>query len=305
MPELPEVESLRLSLLPHVVRQKIKKVEVRKPKLVSGRGNVRVISAKKKKEFEKELVGEIVRDIVRRAKNLIFLFESGKVVIVHLKMTGQLVYEDKAKHRSPQKTTRVIGGHPIELSYQEMPHKHTHIIFQLQKGTLYYNDTRMFGYLLYFPSWEALEKSGAFETYGVDPFHSDFTVDYFKQGMKKKKTKLKTVLMDQGIVVGLGNIYCDEVCFYAGVSPLRSTGSLKARDMEKLYLGIKEILPKAIELHGTSMSDYLLADGSRGNYARELKVYGRGGEPCVRCGNILKSTTINSRTTVYCEKCQK
>ncbi len=230
-------------------------------------------------------------------------------------MTGQLVYETsrpglKKQTRSvrqivPAHTTRVMGGHPIELSFNEMPNKHSHIIFELEKGTLYYNDTRMFGFLLYFPDWKSLEKSGAFDAHGVDPLSPEFTLDHFAQGLKKKKARLKTVLMDQGVVVGLGNIYCDETCFRAGVLPTRGTDSLTKAEIEKLYEAIKTIIPKAIELHGSSISDYLLADGSRGNYARELMVYGRGGEKCLRCKRILTKTVINSRTTVYCGKCQR
>ena len=111
--------------------------------------------------------------------------------------------------------------------------------------------------------------------------------------------------MGQKVVTGLGNIYADESAFGSGISPLRQVASLKPVEIKKLYLAINKILARAIELGGSSIADYLLADGSRGNYARELKVYGRSGEKCLRCGNILSEIQINNRTTVYCSKCQK
>ncbi|HYF10274.1 MAG TPA: DNA-formamidopyrimidine glycosylase family protein, partial [Candidatus Paceibacterota bacterium] len=143
MPELPEVESLRRSLEKVVLGQTVRKISVLAPKLVSGKGNVRTPSPAKTKAFVGGLEKEKIVSIDRRAKNLIFRFSHGKVMIVHLKMTGQLVYKEKGKKP-------VAGGHPIELSESELPNKHTRLIFHLGKGTLYYNDTRMFGYLLYY-----------------------------------------------------------------------------------------------------------------------------------------------------------
>src|SRR3989344_6122978 len=150
MPELPEVE-------------KIRHVEIRKPKLVSGKGTLRRVSRKEKEKFIRGLTGEKFINVERRAKNLVFKLSHEKIILAHLKMSGQFVYKASAG------TKTVMGGHPIELSEKELPNKHTHITFKLERGTLYYNDTRMFGYLLYYPSIKAFETANHFSTYGLEP----------------------------------------------------------------------------------------------------------------------------------------
>lgn len=297
MPELPEVESLRRSLIPYVVGKKIESIEVKKPKLVSGNGTVRKESKQKVDEFIGELTGQVFKNVERRAKNLIFEFESGKILLVHLKMTGQLVYKDDDHF--------TFGGHPIEDSEHKLPHKHSHVIFKLNQGTLYYNDTRMFGYLLYYPSRNALEAENHFEGLGIEPEDSEFTLEFFKKAMKKKSGTLKTLLLNQSVVVGLGNIYCDEACFEAGILPDRKANTLSDQELKNLYDAITRIIPTAIEMGGSSVANYLLADGSRGNYAREHKVYLKGGRECEICGNELQKMKIASRTTVFCTTCQK
>ena len=300
MPELPEVESLRRSLIPFVVGQKILSVLVHKPKLVSAKGTVRVASDAKTTEFITELKNQKIIEIERIAKNLIFKFESGKIMLVHLKMTGQLVYQSKNESEKP-----VFGGHPIDLSKTTLPSKHSHIIFELESGTLYFNDTRMFGYVLYYPSMQALADEEHFKDLGVDPFDSNFTFEVFKTELLKRKAKLKSVFLSQEVVIGLGNIYADEVSFEARVRPGRLCNSLKTKEIQALYQAILRIIPLAVDLGGSSIANYLLADGSRGNYAREHKVYNRGGKRCFTCGNTLEKTIINARTTVFCPKCQK
>ncbi len=300
MPELPEVESLRQSLIPFVVGQTITAITVHKPKLVSAKGTVRVASEAKTTEFIRELTGEKIITIDRVAKNLIFKFDSGKIMIIHLKMTGQLVYQSNIASQRP-----VFGGHPIDVSKTELPSKHSHIIFKLEQGTLYFNDTRMFGYALYFQSIEVLEAEEHFKDLGIDPFDPNFTLNNFQKSIKIPKAKLKSIFLSQKVVIGLGNIYADEVCFEAGVRPDRLCNSLKDSEIKALYHAINRIIPLAVELGGSSIANYLLADGSRGNYARNHKVYNRAGKPCFDCGNALEKTIINSRTTVFCLKCQK
>ncbi|MEK7140244.1 MAG: DNA-formamidopyrimidine glycosylase family protein, partial [Patescibacteria group bacterium] len=218
MPELPEVENLRLGLERTILGQKVKSVKVYKPKLVSGKGNVRVASEKKRQEFIKGIIGERFIGIERRAKNLIFKLSHGKIILAHLKMSGQFVYKPRGNKNL------VSGGHPIELSERELPNKHTHIIFELEKGTLFYNDTRMFGYLLYYPNLQSFESENHFGLYGLEPLSKEFTPKYFYDALKKigirprrirLGRKIKSVLMDQKIVTGLGNIYADESLFEA------------------------------------------------------------------------------------------
>lgn len=297
MPELPEVENLRLGLEKKILGQKIKNVIVRHAKLVSGSGNLRKSSAAKTREFIKELTGETIVGVERRAKNLIFRMKSGKVILAHLKMSGQFSYK-KGK-------TIIEGGHPIELSEKKLPNKHTHIIFELTRGALYYNDIRTFGYLLYFSDEAALHRAGSFKNLGPEPLSKEFTLEYFRGALKNKKTNIKALLLRQSAVVGLGNIYADETLFDARIQPTRRASSLKPEEVKRLYSAIKKILPRAIKLGGSSIATYRLLDETRGNFAREHKVYGRAGEKCLRCGAKLISKKIAGRTTVFCRNCQK
>lgn len=298
MPELPEVESLRRSLKPYIIGKTIQSIIVHKPKLVSGAGTVRQALESKKQEFETQIIGAKISDITRIAKNLIIHLSTGQIILVHLKMTGQLVYQD-------DKQNKVLGGHPIQLSESQLPNQHSHIIFELNQGTLFYNDVRMFGYVLLFPNLDELYKIGHFDKIGLDPFDPNFTAKYLYKNLKTKKSKLKTVLLEQSIVTGLGNIYADEVCFRAGILPTRIANALSKKEVDKLHQAIIEIIPKAVEMGGSSIANYIMADGSRGTYAREHKVYGKAGKLCVKCEQILQKTIINSRTTVFCQFCQK
>ncbi|MEQ1500468.1 MAG: bifunctional DNA-formamidopyrimidine glycosylase/DNA-(apurinic or apyrimidinic site) lyase [Parcubacteria group bacterium] len=301
MPELPEVENLRLGLERNIVGQKILKVKVNKPKLVSGKGTLRTASSKKVKEFESGLQGETFSSVERRAKNLIFNFKSGKVLLVHLKMSGQFVYKSK----DSSKNKNITGGHPIQLSEKELPNKHTHVVFELNKGTLYYNDTRMFGYLIYHPSKEAFDKADHFTLLGLEPFQKEFTLEYFQKFLKNNKAKIKPVLMNQKVVTGLGNIYADESLFESKIKPERLASSLRPKEVENLHRAILRIMKRAVELGGSSVATYMLLDETRGNYAREHKVYGKSGKDCPICKKSLKTILMQSRTTVFCVHCQK
>jgi formamidopyrimidine-DNA glycosylase len=267
-------------------------------KLVSGKGTVRESLDDKKHQFESVLIGEIFQNISRRAKNLILEFYSGKIVLVHLKMTGQLVYKGKSGET-------VKGGHPIQESESELPNKHTYIIFELEDGYLYYNDVRMFGYLLYYADKSFIEAENHFVGLGMEPEDVDFTEGYFVKAMFGRSGRLKNIFLNQDVVVGLGNIYCDEVCFEAGVRPDRQIKTLSKAELKKLYKAIKKIIPMAIDMGGSSVANYLLGDGSKGNYANYHKVYMKGGTPCLVCGRILEKIKVAGRTTVYCQGCQK
>lgn len=299
MPELPEVENLRLGLERYIINQKILKIEVSKPKLVSGNGTKRIANPKKVKEFIEGLKNEKFLSVERRAKNLIFKLSHGKIILVHLKMTGQFVYKSKSKKDG------IEGGHPIEISETTLPNKHTHIIFYLDKGTLYYNDTRMFGYVLYYKDAKEFAKENHFKKYGLEPVDKNFTPKYFAENLNNKKSVIKKVLLDQDIVTGVGNIYADESLFEAGILPTRNANTLNKEEVLKLHKAINRIIRKAIKVGGSSVATYRLIDSSRGNYAREHKVYGKDGEECFICKTKLQKTLIGSRTTVYCKKCQK
>lgn len=303
MPELPEVENLRIGLGRFIVGQRINKVIVNKPKLVSGKSTKRKISKKKTLKFIAELENEKFLKIDRRAKNLIFKLTSDKLLLAHLKMTGQFVYSPF--EASAKKDQTIVGGHPIEISETTLPNKHTHIIFHLKNGTLYYNDTRMFGYVLYYPNKEAFEKENHFKKLGLEPQDKEFTLPYFIKALENKKSKIKTVLLNQDIVVGVGNIYADESLFEADISPERLANSLTKNEIGKLHKAIIRIINKAISVGGSSVATYRLIDDTRGNYAREHKVYGKVGQKCVKCKSNLQKIIIGGRTTIFCPNCQK
>ncbi|MBI3305631.1 DNA-formamidopyrimidine glycosylase, partial [Candidatus Nomurabacteria bacterium] len=188
---------------------------------------------------------------------------------------------------------------------RELPNKHTHVIFELERGTLFYNDTRMFGYLLYYSTIELFEGGNHFEALGLEPLEKNFTINYFAESLQKKKGKIKAVLMSQDIVTGIGNIYADEILFEAKIDPSRIASSLKPNEVAKLHGKIIDIMRRAIKAGGSSVATYRMLDESRGNYAREHKVYGKGGKMCLRCAKPLEKTIIQSRTTIFCPRCQK
>ena len=270
-----------------------------KPKLVSGKGTLRKISTKKKTQFIDGVTGEKFIAVERRAKNLIFKLTHGKIILAHLKMSGQFVYQKK----NGQNT--IMGGHPIELSETKLPNKHSHIIFKLSNGILYYNDTRMFGYVLYYPDAKTFEMENHFAMYGLEPLSPGFSSKYFYESLKNKKGKIKAMLMDQKIVTGLGNIYADESLFEAKIRPDRQAMSISKKEAVKLHKAIIRIINRAIKVGGSSVATYRLLDNTRGNYAREHKVYGKDGEKCSICGTQLKKITIGGRTTIFCPTCQK
>ena len=299
MPELPEVENLRRGLTRAILRQKILRVEVKKPKLVSDKGNIRRPSRRDKDKFTKGLAGEQFTAVERRAKNLIFRLSHGKIILAHLKMSGQFAYQPFDHKPS------VIGGHPIELSERKLPNKHTHIIFELERGYLYYNDTRMFGYLLYYPDEKTFESKNHFGAYGLEPLSRGFTIKYLFSALKNRKGKIKAVLMEQKTVTGLGNIYVDESLFEARIRPDRNAATLSLTETTLLHKAIVRILHQAVKVGGSSVATYRLLDDTRGNYAREHKVYGKGGKLCQNCGKPLLKTVIQSRATIFCPNCQK
>lgn len=304
MPELPEVENLRRSLAAAVKGQRVKKVLVYWPKIVSGRGNARRASRAAARKFARGVSGRKICGIERRGKNLIFLFSGGRRVIVHLKMSGGFRYYPAGKYGKPgNETPAGRRRRQNKIAKVILPGKHDHVVFQLSKGTLVYNDARKFGYLIYYPAAKEAEKH--FAKIGVEPLSREFTPQYFEEALARKNARIKTVLMSQAMAAGLGNIYCDEALFLAGIHPTRRASSLKPAEIEKLHGAIRQVLSRAIKLGGSTVFTYRTMEGKRGRYVDEHKVYGRAGEKCKKCGARLKGIRINSRTTVYCPRCQK
>ncbi len=284
MPELPEVETIRQDLRKKILNKKIKSV------FVSGKAKVN----KSHPAFKKYLIGKKFVDIDRVGKLIIFVLDNKKYLLVHLKMTGQLIYKNGKKI--------IAGGHP-EPRIDEVPNKFTRVSFELASGgNLYFNDVRRFGYVN-IVGQEELDKIKS--NFGIEPLQPDFTLENFKKALSNRRTSIKAVLLNQKLLAGIGNIYADESCFLAEVRPAKPVNKLTGLQVKKLHKAIEKVINKAIEMRGTTFNDYKDSEGNSGYFGNFLKVYGRGGEKCVKCKDILKRTVVVGRGTVYCLKCQK
>ncbi|MEK7652877.1 MAG: bifunctional DNA-formamidopyrimidine glycosylase/DNA-(apurinic or apyrimidinic site) lyase [Patescibacteria group bacterium] len=293
MPELPEVETLRRELVEAVKGKIIKSAEVRWAKMV------RPLS---EKEFDQKLKNKKITDVKRRAKILIFDLSGKDFLMVHLKLTGQLIFQ-KLKIKG-QKSKVFTGGHPQKDGVDNLPNKFTHIIITFKDGSkLYFNDLRKFGWMR-ITDKEGIEKlSGEF---GLEPLLKEFTLEKFKAIIKKyPKRKIKQILLDQTLIAGIGNIYADESAFDAGILPIRPAGKIKEAEANKLYQSIKKILKLSLSKKGTSADTYVQLNGQPGGFVPYLKVYGRKGEKCKKCDGMVKRIKVNGRGTHFCEKCQK
>lgn len=287
MPELPEVETIRRDLAREIIGKKIVSVKVNKTKLV--KSNLA--------KFKKTLRSTSFSDIFRIGKLMIFtLKDTPYFLLIHLKMTGQLIYLDKGKV--------IAGGHSWKNMSLELPNKYTHIIIEFKDKTkLFFNDLRQFGY------WRIVDKKQKdqiVESYGIEPLKKNFTLAKFKQIIEKRRTTIKAVLTNQKLIAGIGNIYADEICFSAKIKPHRPANKLTDQEIKKLYRACNSIIKKAIDKRGTTFNSYVDAKGNKGNYNKYLKVYRKENNKCSRCKNsIIKKMKLNGRGTRYCPNCQK
>lgn len=294
MPELPEVETIKRQLQNRVVGRKLKGAEIRLPKLVYFDG--------KKGDtpnFKKHLIGATIKKIDRRAKILIFRLSNNYSLLLHLKMTGQLIFCD-------QSGKTIQGGHGWPKADVKIPNRWTHIIIYFTDGsTLYFNDLRQFGYMKLVPTAKLAEQP-ELKNLGPEPFDKNFTTSTFqKMLLRRPRAKIKQLLMDQNFLSGIGNIYADESLFYAGVLPTRPAEKLTPPEIKKLYQGIKTILKKAIAKGGTSANTYVMLSGQKGGYEPYLKVYGKEGEKCPnKCGGKVQRIKLAGRSAHFCPKCQ-
>ena len=293
MPELPEVETIRLDLEKALIAKKIISLRILSPNTVKNNKNF----------FNKNLLGFKFLEISRRGKLLIFKISGGdNFLLVHLKMTGQLIYlEGKNK---------IAGGHSLkEGSFLEtvggdLPNKYTRVVFNFKDNSkLFFNDLRKFGYLKII-SGEELAKI-LVENYGPEPLEKKLDEKYLEQVFKNRLRPIKNLLLDQKIIAGLGNIYVDEALFLAGILPNRTAKSLKAQELSALVKAIKNVTSLALKNRGTTFSDYLDSKGRKGNFSKFLKVYGRQGETCFNCRRKIMKIKLGGRGTHYCSKCQK
>ena len=270
MPELPEVETTRRGLLPHVAGRHVEHVRLRRPDL---RWPI-------PREIEELLPGQRIDAIRRRAKYLLFDTDAGSALL-HLGMSGSL-------RVLPEDT-------PVRA--------HDHVDITLDSGrVLRFNDPRRFGCLL----WQAPgEVHPLLAGLGPEPLSDDFEGDLLFDLSRGRSAPVKTFLMDQAVVVGVGNIYAAEALFRAGISPLRAAGKVSRDRYGALATAVKEILAYAITRGGTTLRDFISPDGAPGYFEQELSAYGRGGAPCRRCGRPLKQAMIGQRASVWCGHCQR
>lgn len=273
MPELPEVESVRTSLLPHIVGRRINAVRVwREGVLLSD---------------PVRLEGREITGAERRGKYLMILLDDNSRLAAHLRMTGQFVYSDTCPS----------------------PATHTHVQLLLApEGCLSWTDTRRFGRLQQFAAGEPMVGTAfaGLDRLGPEPLGDQLTPAYLKAVCSRHaRAPIKSVLLNQDAVAGLGNIYADEILFQAGIDPRQPAGQQRPAALKRLAAAIRDVITRAVEARGTTLRDYVDADRRTGEFRAHLCVYGRKGLPCSRCGCAIESTRLAGRTTCYCPHCQK
>ena len=279
MPELPEVETIRRDLDKEATGKKIKAVEV------TGARSVR--RHKDKKEFIARLEGTKITGVGRRGKNLLVSLDSKDVLVIHLGMSGQLLHVKSAKTEAP---------------------KHTHIVITFtQGGLLRFVDPRTFGEM-FVVTPDQLDDNSIEELahIGFDPVENAVSWVEFAQNLVRRKAKLKTVMLDQTLVAGIGNMYADEILWEAGLLPDRASEKLSSQEIRRLYRAMTEVLQEAVKHRGSSLADEQYVDlyGKMGTFQKEHKVYAREGQACPRCRTAIIRKKLGDRSTFYCERCQ-
>lgn len=267
MPELPEVETIRKELRTKILNKKIVKVEVLEKKMFLGDA---------KKILNKKIV-----DVARRAKVLKIIFENGYVILVHFKLNGQIFYQEKGA---------------------TIPHQFTRIVLHLSNGaTLFFNDSRKFAWM------KVIRQADLKEKFGIEPLTKEFTLDNFLKIIKKSGQPIKTLLMDQEKIAGLGNIYTTEALFAAKIYPFKKAKELSEKETKNLFTSIIRIIETAIKYKGSSGKDewYRQVDGKPGQYQEHFLAYQQEGKKCRRCGSIIKRMKQAGRSSYFCPRCQK
>lgn len=274
MPELPEVECIRRQLEPALVGRRFEHVEILDPRLVR---------PDEPAEVAAELEGERVAAVERRGKYVVVRFESGRVLLIHLRMTGSL-------------------RHTSSGNLQDEPHRRA--VVKLDDGSdVAYRDVRRFGTWLLLEPAEVSPYLDA--RVGEEPLDAAFTASYLGGRLVRRHAPVKAVLLDQRTLAGLGNIYVDEALWRARIHPLRPANGLGRSEVHRLQRGIRSALAHGLERQGSTLRDYRLPDGGSGTMQEEFKVYGRGGEPCERCGTPIAKTRVAGRGTWFCPTCQE
>ncbi len=275
MPELPEVETIRNSLADRLQGRKIMGVQMLNCSIVKAPDSAL--------EFEKIIIGKSIEYLSRRGKYLLVYLTQNYVLVIHLRMTGRLIYTGKQK----------------ELA------KHTHIVLDFDNGyQLRFIDVRRFG-TIHLLSVNELDGIGGLASLGPEPLGKDFDERYLGKKLKGKTRGIKQLLLDQKIIAGLGNIYADEVLFDAAILPTRPGSSLNSEEVSRLYNSIVRVIKEAIDHRGTSFKDYVDGSGLQGKHQEHLMVYQKNGQLCMRCSSVIKKERIAGRSSHFCSTCQK
>lgn len=289
MPELPEVETVKRGLSQLLPGHKI----------IATKSDWQKSFPNAKNDVAEFLLDSKIISIRRRAKVLLIDLDTKYSLVIHLKMTGQLIYvrDDKA--------VRFGAGHPNKSLVSELPDKSTRVEITLNGARLFFNDQRKFGWVRLMPTIE-VENLDFFKTVGPEPLSDDFTpVDFMQRLKKRANTTIKAALLDQKVIAGIGNIYADESLWGAQIYPGRRVGDIKDSQLQLLYKEIREVLWLAIEKGGSTDRNYLNAEGKKGSYLDFARVFRRENQPCPRCGNIIKKTRVAGRGTHFCSHCQQ
>lgn len=283
MPELPEVETVRRDLERYLIGKEIVGVEVKDVKVSAGT------------DLVKALIGKAFERIDRRGKLLMLRIDEDRWLLVHLKMTGQLIFKSKTAH--------IGGGHSLN-SVDDRANRFNRVMMTFADGsTLAFNDMRRFGYMKIVDDAERRRIDE--EDFGIEPMTKGYVIEAFRKAMGKKKTSVKAWLLDQKSIAGVGNIYADEACFLAGILPWRPLPSLSTEDVDRLFTAVESVITTAVENRGTTFKNFIDGNGEEGYNADFLKVFDQTGEPCQVCLSLILKTRHAGRGTHYCEVCQK
>jgi formamidopyrimidine-DNA glycosylase len=292
MPELPEVETIRRGLEAKALRKTIERVEVRCRK---------IILKPKADQLSEYLVGQTIEEIRRRGKFLVFETREF-ILLVHLGMSGQMTYWDKNRKDDEHFLINPLTG--LQQAQQHVVDKHTHVSIYFTDGNaLHYRDIRQFG------KWRLYAKSDfhqaqEFWKLGLEPFTADYHWNNFLARFEGRKLRIKSLLLDQRFVAGVGNIYADEALFEGRIHPERRADSLTMDEKKRLFKAIPTVLRRGIHYGGTSIQSYFNADGEAGTNQEYLNVYGRSEENCRRCRSGILRILVSQRSTHYCPQCQ-
>ncbi|MCR4306103.1 MAG: bifunctional DNA-formamidopyrimidine glycosylase/DNA-(apurinic or apyrimidinic site) lyase [Candidatus Daviesbacteria bacterium] len=289
MPELPEVEVIKLGLQKKITGLKIQKIQVLSPKSFLGNPNL--------------AEGKSVLKIWRKAKVLGMDLSGNMTLLFHLKMSGQLIWKGESGKGEGE---RFIGGHPTGDMLGKMPTSHTRVIFSFANGShLYFNDQRRFGWVKLVNS-EQVTGDSSIKSLGPEPLEKEFTWQILKQNLlKHKKTPVKVAIMDQTVVSGVGNIYANEACFNAKLDPRIKAGDLSDAQFKALHKGIIAALKVGIKHGGSTRVHFVDPEGHKGYFLDYAFVYWRDKHPCKVCGTEIKKITLGGRGTYLCENCQQ